>query len=104
MIPGTQPKIPVTQRLHGTLTRERDGLSHTGRIGFVEWAKDSREFKDLHPLPSIGYSIIVEDPHRFEFTWLTTVITQIEHFPEQNKYIFHTKNSVYTLIYQIILV
>ena len=102
MIPGTQPKISVTQRLHGTLTRERDGLSHTGRIGFVEWDESGGE-KDLHPLPSIGHSIIV-DPHRFEFTWLTTVITQIEHFPEQNKYIFHTKNSVYTLIYQIILV
>lgn len=84
MIPGVQPKVLVTQRLQGTLTREKDGLSYTGRIGFVEWAKESREFKDLHPLPSIGYSIIV-DPHRMDFTWLTTAITKMVHFPRRKQ-------------------
>ena len=103
MIPGVQPKLPVTQRLQGALTRERDGLVKTGRIGFVEWAESSREFKDLHPLPSVGYSIIV-DPHKMEYTWLTTVITKMTHFPEEHKYVFHTENSVYTLHYVIVLV
>ena len=99
MIPGTQPKIPVTQMLTGTLVRESDQLSHTGRVAFVEW-NENDGFKDLHPFPQVGYSIII-DPHRMDFQWLTTVIVSMEHFEDESKYVFHTRNSIYTLFYKI---
>ena len=117
MIGGVQKKILVTQDENGNLkmddemgkllfgdpnanmkyklVRERDGLTHYGReMGWVEWGDDSR-FKELHNKPQVGLSCIL-DPHRFSFTWCTTIVTEI--IEQKENYIkFNTKNSVYEL-------
>ena len=96
MITGAQPKLLVSQIMIGTLVRERDGLTHSGRIAFVEWMPDGK-FKELYSEPQVGFSIIV-DPHRMSYTWMTTTITSMKR-PTENTYEFETENSKYTLTY-----
>ena len=98
MITGVQPKVLLNQLMIGTLVRERDGLTHSGRIGFVEWEPDGK-FKEVHLEPQIGLSVIV-DAHRLSYTWLTTTITSMKR-PTENTYEFETENSKYTLTYTI---
>jgi hypothetical protein len=76
------------------LLRENDNLIIEGlKIKFIEWDEDDR-FKEMHDEPSIGMSLMI-DPHPFNYTWLTTVITSFSE--EGNILKFATKNSNYIL-------
>ena len=79
-----------------TLKRLRDGLTKVGlEIGWVEWNEDGRG-EYIFDEPAVGRSLML-DPHIFEFTWLTTSITEI--VEQREGYIkFATKNSIYELI------
>lgn len=90
----SQIKIPVDVKSY-KLVRERDGLTIYGtQISWVQWDKDGR-FKDRQDTPEVGLSLIV-DPHRMNFTWLTTTVTVI--VEEREGYIkFKTENSNYQL-------
>jgi hypothetical protein len=76
------------------LLRENDNKIIEGlKIKFIEWDEDDR-FKEMHDEPSIGMSLMI-DPHSFNYTWLTTVITS---FSEEGDILkFATKNSNYIL-------
>ena len=72
---------------------------HFNKIGsqifWLEWNED-RTFKDKHPEPKIGYSLIMDPYKGIEFTWQTTEITElISNTP--TKIHFKTKNSEYIL-------
>lgn len=77
------------------LIRERDSLLNVGhQAGWIEWGEDGR-FKEAHTEPAVGRSLIL-DPHPFQYTWLTTSITEI--LEQKENYIkFATKNSTYEL-------
>ena len=77
------------------LKRLNDGLTHTGyKVQYVEWNKDQTA-KESHDDVQVGRSLIL-DP-RFNYTWLTTVITEI--VEQRDGYIkFQTQNSTYELI------
>lgn len=76
------------------LLRENDNKIIEGlKIKFIEWDEDGG-FKSVYDEPSIGRSLIV-DPHPFNYTWLTTIITS---FSEENGVLkFTTENSNYIL-------
>lgn len=69
------------------------------KIGsFILWIEfDSMDkFKDKHDEPQVGYSLIMDPYSAIEFTWQTTLITElIENTPERVH--FKTKNSEYIL-------
>lgn len=77
------------------LKRLNDGLTHTGyKVQYVEWNEDDTA-KESYDDTQIRRSLIL-DP-RFNYTWLTTVITEI--VEQKEGYIkFTTKNSTYELI------
>jgi hypothetical protein len=77
------------------LVRERDGLSNVGhKAGWIEWNEDGT-FKELHDEAAVGMSLIL-DPQAFQYTWMTTSITEI--LEQKENYIkFATKNSIYEL-------
>jgi hypothetical protein len=77
------------------LVRERDGLTNLGhKAGWIEWTDDG-SFKKLHNEAAIGRSLII-DPQAFQYTWLTTTVTEI--LEEKENYIkFATTNSIYEL-------
>ena len=79
-----------------TLKRLSDSLTKVGlKISWIEWSDDGRG-KEMHDEPAIGRSLML-DPHAFNYTWLTTSITEI--VEQRESYIkFNTKNSVYELI------
>jgi hypothetical protein len=76
-----------------------NGETHLGtQYKFVEWNEQDK-FKQFHDAPQIGYSVMI-DPHYAEFTWLTTVITEIESDTTDKDVrciAFKTKNSSYKL-------
>jgi len=76
------------------LKRLNDGLTHTGyKVQYVEWNEDETA-KESYDNIQVGRSLIL-DP-RFNYTWLTTVITEI--VEQREGYIkFATKNSTYEL-------
>ena len=76
------------------LKRLNDGLTHTGyKVQYVEWNEDQTA-KESHDDVQVGRSLIL-DP-RFNYTWLTTVITEI--VEQKEGYIkFTTNNSTYEL-------
>jgi hypothetical protein len=84
------------ETLKYTLKRLNDGLINVGsKIGWIEWSDEGRG-KEMHNEPAIGRSLML-DPHVvFNYTWLTTSITEI--VEQREDYIkFATKNSVYEL-------
>lgn len=89
-------KIPVEFKEEPyLLVREGDGLIIKGhKIGWVGWNEDNT-FKDISEDIEIGRSLLV-DPHGFNYTWLTTVVTEILD-AKQNYIKFKTSNSVYEL-------
>ena len=89
VVPRKEPKAKYT------LKRLNDGLTHTAyQVQYVEWNKD-KTAKESHDDAQIGRSLIL-DP-RFNYTWLTTAITEI--VDQKEGYIkFQTKNSTYELI------
>lgn len=83
------------ETLKYTLKRLNDGLTNVGsEIGWIEWSDEGRG-KEMHNEPAIDRSLML-DPHVFNYTWLTTTITEI--VEQREDYIkFATKNSVYEL-------
>ena len=112
MIPGVQPKIPVTigldnlleiaveqdvieNEFNWKLIRERDGLTKQSKeVMWLEWNEDGT-FKAKYDTPTIGRSLIMSPFNQF-FTWQTTTITEI--VEQRDGYIkFKTENSNYEL-------
>ena len=103
-VPGVQAKLPlsideqgdfiITKDYNYILTRLNDGLVKRGdRIRYVEWNEDGTS-KELHDDIQIGRSLILEP--RMNYTWLTTVITEI--VEQKDNYVkFKTLNSLYEL-------
>jgi hypothetical protein len=95
-----QPKIPlwsydeVFPRKYKTV-REHDGLTKSAnRILWIDWETDGT-FHSSHKEPKLGRSLIL-DPHGMNYTWMTTVVTEI--IEQREDYIkFRTSNSVYEL-------
>ena len=77
-----------------TLKRLNDGLTRTAyQVQYVEWNED-KTAKESHDDAQIGRSLIL-DP-RFNYTWLTTAITEI--VDQKEGYTkFQTQNSTYEL-------
>jgi hypothetical protein len=77
-----------------TLKRLNDGLTRTAyQVQYVEWNED-KTAKESHDDAQIGRSLIL-DP-RFNYTWLTTAITEI--VEQREGYVkFQTQNSTYEL-------
>lgn len=103
-VPGVQAKLPlsideqgdfiVTKDYNYILTRLNDGLVKRGDIvKYVEWNKDGTS-NELHDNIQIGRSLMLEP--RMNYTWLTTVITEI--VEQKDNYVkFKTSNSLYEL-------
>ena len=66
------------------------------KITWVELDED-KNFKKGHDEPAVGRSLFM-DPDLFDYTWLTTTITEILEQNENGYVHFHTKNSEYILI------
>lgn len=83
------------EQLKWKLVRERDNKTKYGSsVAWIEW-KENGMFGNLQSKPKIGLSCML-DPHPFNFTWLTTGITEI--VEEKEDYIkFNTENSTYEL-------
>ena len=77
-----------------TLKRLNDGLTRTAyQVQYVEWNED-KTAKESYDDAQIGRSLIL-DP-RFNYTWLTTAITEI--VEQREGYVkFQTQNSTYEL-------
>lgn len=94
-----QPKIPLsiedTDTAKYKLVREHDGLTINGnRILWIDWEEDGT-FHSSHYEPKLDRSLIV-DPHHMNYTWMTTVLTEI--IEQREDYIkFKTLNSIYEL-------
>lgn len=91
-----QDKIPVDiQEYNWKIVRERDGLTkYAHNVVWVKWNEDDT-FSGLKDKPELGLSCML-DPHPFDFTWITTSITDIvEQKEDYTK--FNTENSVYEL-------
>ena len=88
VVPKKEPKAKYT------LKRLNDGLTRTAyQIQYVEWNEDGTA-KESYDDAQIGRSLIL-DP-RFNYTWLTTAITEI--VEQREGYVkFQTKNSTYEL-------
>jgi len=86
---------PREETLKYTLKRLNDGLTNTGyKVQYVEWNED-KTAKESYDDAQVGRSLIL-DP-RFNYTWLTTTITEI--VEQREGYIkFQTQNSTYELI------
>jgi len=98
MIPGEQPKILLnldTEEPKYRLIRERDKLvKESSRVMWLEWNEDGT-YKNNHPLPAPGLSLIMSPFNQF-YTWQTTTITEI--IEQRDDYIkFKTENSNYEL-------
>jgi len=98
MIPGVQPKILLnldTEEPKYRLIRERDKLvKESSRVMWLEWNEDGT-YKNNHPLPAPGLSLIMSPFNQF-YTWQTTTITEI--IEQRDDYIkFKTENSNYEL-------
>ena len=98
MIPGEQPKILLnldTEEPKYRLIRERDKLvKESSRVMWLEWNEDGT-YKNNHPLPAPGLSLIMSPFNQF-YTWQTTTITEV--IEQRDDYIkFKTENSNYEL-------
>ena len=89
-----QVKIPISIPNY-ILARHNDGKTlHGVNIGWVEW-RENGKFKELHQKPAVGLSLIL-DPHHWEYTWLTTPVTEIIEQGDSH-IVFKTENSKYEL-------
>jgi len=88
VVPREEPKAKYT------LKRLNDGLTRTAyQVQYVEWNEDGTA-KESYDDAQIGRSLIL-DP-RFNYTWLTTAITEI--VDQKEGYTkFQTQNSTYEL-------
>lgn len=80
-----------------------DGETHHGtQYKFVEWSGEElgSRYKQFHNEPQVGFSVIIDPQYTFQYTWLTTPITEILNIgvgKDCTTYKFKTKNSEYTL-------
>ncbi len=80
-----------------------NGEKHFGiQFKFVEWGAEElgSRAKELHEEPQIGYSVIIDPQYGYQYTWLTTPITEIESDITEGDFrciAFKTKNSEYKL-------
>jgi len=80
-----------------------NGETHFGTtVKFVEWSAPElgSRGKELHDNPQVGFSCIIDPQYSFQYTWLTTEITEIESDVEMGSHHcirFKTKNSSYKL-------
>jgi len=80
-----------------------NGETHYGKqYKFIEWNGEEigSRYKQLHDEPQVGFSVIIDPQYTFQYTWLTTTITEIEsdvEFGDHRCITFKTKNSSYTL-------
>lgn len=88
LVVAREPKVIYT------LKRLNDGLTQTGyKVQYIEWNED-KTAKESYDDAQVGRSLIL-DP-RFNYTWLTTAITEI--VEQREGYIkFQTQNSTYEL-------
>lgn len=92
---GRDGKVLKDKTMYYVLKRLDDNsILHAFKIAWIEWNEIGRT-QASHDKIGVGYSLIL-DPHRFSYTWLTTVVTEIEE--EREGYTrFKTKNSTYEL-------
>ena len=80
-----------------------NGKTHFGtQYKFIEWDGEEigSRYKQLHDEPQVGFSVIIDPQYTFQYTWLTTTITEIEsdvEFGDHRCITFKTKNSSYKL-------
>jgi hypothetical protein len=97
-----QVKINIDIPISNIKLVKSNGETHLGsQVKFVEWGGEElgSRAKQLHEEPQVGFSVMI-DPQRFQYTWLTTPITEIisdEQVEDQRIITFKTKNSDYTL-------
>ena len=78
---------------------KNNGETHYGtQFKFVEWSGEElgSRAKILHDEPQVGFSIIIDPQYQYQYTWLTTPITEII-TNEKQTIKFKTENSEYTL-------
>lgn len=80
-----------------------NGEKHFGtQFKFVEWGAEElgSRAKELHDEPQVGYSCIIDPQYGYQYTWLTTPITEIESDVTDGNsrtITFKTNNSEYKL-------
>lgn len=85
-----------------TLIKSNGETHFAKQAKFVEWSTPElgSRGKQLHENPQVGFSCILDDQYGYQYTWLTTEITEIES-DTTDKHIrtisFKTKNSSYKL-------
>lgn len=78
------------------------GTCYGKQVKFVEWSGNTvgSRAKQLHDEPQVGYSCIIDPQYSYQYTWLTTEITEIEsdvEVEDSRCITFKTKNSSYKL-------
>lgn len=85
-----------------TLVKSNGETHYATQVKFVEWSAEElgSRGKKLHENPKSGFSCILDPQYEYQYTWLTTPITNIisdEILDTDRKIIFQTQNSDYTL-------
>jgi hypothetical protein len=85
-----------------TLIKSNGETHFAKQVKFVEWSAPElgSRGKELHCDPQVGFSCLLDDHYGYQYTWLTTEITEIESdtTDEHIRCIsFKTKNSSYKL-------
>ena len=91
-----------TTNMYVTLIKSNGEIHYGTQYKFVEWSGEElgSRAKILHDEPQVGYSCIIDPQYTYQYTWLTTPITEILNIGiglECTTYKFKTKNSEYTL-------
>ena len=104
---GLRTPVTVCNKCSGTnmpiTLIKSNGEKHFGtQVKFVEWSGEElgSRAKQLHDEPQVEYSCIIDPQYSYQYTWLTTPITEIiEDKTEKDirTITFKTKNSDYTL-------
>ena len=104
---GLRTPVTVCNKCSGTnmpiTLIKSNGEKHFGtQFKFVEWSAEElgSRAKQLHDEPQVEYSCIIDPQYSYQYTWLTTPITEIiEDKTEKDirTITFKTKNSDYTL-------
>ena len=85
-----------------TLIKSNGETHFATQVKFVEWSAEElgSRAKELHTGPAVGFSCILDPQYGYQYTWLTTQISEIvsdETDKDMRCIVFRTKNSDYTL-------
>jgi len=104
---GLRTPVTVCNKCSGTnmpiTLLKTNGEQHFGtQVKFVEWSGEElgSRAKQLHDEPQVGYSCIIDPQYSYQYTWLTTPITEmmVDKTEKNIRTIeFKTRNSYYTL-------